>query len=66
MKLLKYEGFILEDGPHGYKSKIRGDYKHFVTVKSWKKYIEQIIGQKGIEFAVNQLHTNLQNHGTES
>lgn len=49
MKLLKYEGFILEDGPHGYKSKIRGDYKHFVTVKSWKRYIEQIKGIKRYE-----------------
>ncbi len=46
MKLLKYEGFILEDGPHGYKSEIRGEYKHFVTVKSWKEYIEQIKGIK--------------------
>lgn len=46
MKLLKYEGFILEDGPLGYKSEIRGEYKHFATVKSWREYVEQIKGIK--------------------
>ena len=46
MKLLKFGGLVLEDGPHGYQCDVRGDMKHFVTVASWIDYVIQLTGAK--------------------
>lgn len=42
MKLLKYEGFILEDAPLGYQSVINGKTLTFNTVIEWRKLIDQL------------------------
>ena len=44
MKLLRYEGFILEDAPLGYKSKINGKYKFFKEVRLWREFIDLLLG----------------------
>lgn len=44
MELLKYEGFILEDAPQGYKSNINGEYKFFKKVILWREFIDLLLG----------------------
>lgn len=46
MELLKYDGYILEDAPHGYKSKINGEWLTFDTASQWKKFIDYGKGRK--------------------
>ena len=46
MKLLKFGGFVLKDGPHGYQCNVRGDVKHFVSVMSWVDYVIMLTGTK--------------------
>lgn len=47
MELLKYEGFVLEDAPQGYKSKIKGEYKFFKKVRLWREFIDLLLGSTG-------------------
>lgn len=44
MELLKYEGFVLEDAPQGYKSNIKGEYKFFNKVILWREFIDLLLG----------------------
>lgn len=44
MELLKYEGYILEDAPQGYKSEIKGKYKYFKEVRLWRDFIDLLSG----------------------
>lgn len=43
MKLMMYEGYILEDAPLGYRSLIDGEYVKFKTVREWKERIEKLL-----------------------
>lgn len=40
MELLQYDGYTLEDAPHGYKSKIDGQVLTFDTASQWKQFID--------------------------
>ena len=46
MELLKYEGYTLEDSPHGYKSKINGEWLIFDTASQWKQFIDYRNGKR--------------------
>lgn len=46
MKLLKFGGLVLEDGPHGYKCNVYGIEKHFVNVRSWIDYVIRLTGAR--------------------
>lgn len=46
MRLLKYEGYVLEDAPLGYQSEIDGTLLTFNTVIEWRKFIDQLLASR--------------------
>lgn len=46
MELLKYEGYVLYDWGHGYRSEIDGRWLTFDTASQWKQFIDYRDGKR--------------------